>query len=56
MLYYVRVIETSQYFDLALNFFKYALLTDFALVQNFDSNLVLSNLVDRHYRIGVNGY
>ena len=48
----VRMIETAQNLDFPLHFFEYSLHFNFALVQNFDSNLVLSDFIDRHYRKG----
>ena len=48
----VRVIETAQNFDFSLDFFEYTLHFYFALVQNFDGNLMLCDFIDRHYRIG----
>lgn len=44
----VRMVETAQNLDLPLHFFEDALHFYFALVQNFDGHLVLSNFIDRH--------
>ena len=50
MLDNVRVVEAAEDFYFALDLFKDALQLDFALVQNFDGNLVICDLVNSHYR------
>ena len=51
VLNYVGVVELPQHFDLALHFFKHALLLYFLFIQYFDGNFMPGNLIVRDYSI-----